>query len=256
MRILFLGNSWVGWHIVSWLKEQGEEIVGCVIHPPEKRKYGEEIINSAGVTPPPIFDGSLLHHPETVEAIKRLRADIGISAFFGYIVRQDILNLLPAGCLNIHPALLPYNRGAFPNVWSIIEGTPAGATIHYMDASVDTGDIVAQQPVPVTPIDTGGSLYRKLELACVELFVASWPLIRSANVTRTPQDATAGCMHRSRDIESIDEIDLDRTYKARELINILRARTFPPYSGAYFREDGRKIFLSLELKDEATPEGN
>ncbi len=254
MRILFLGNNWVGWQIVSCLREQGEEIVGVVIHSPEKRKYGEEIIGSAGVAPSCVFDGSCLRQPETLEAIKALRPEMGVSALFGYIIRQDVLDLFTAGCLNVHPALLPYNRGAFPNVWSIIEGTPAGVTIHYIDAGIDTGDIIAQQQVSVETFDTGGSLYRKLERACVDLFIHTWPVLRSGRVTRTPQPAQAGCEHRTRDVELVDEIDLDRTYTARELINILRARTFPPYSGAYFRQDGRRIYLSLQL-DARTPEG-
>src|ERR1043166_2427957 len=98
MRILFLGNNWVGWQIVAYLREQGEEIVGLVIHPHEKRKYGEEILGSAGVGPSCVFDGSRLRQPETLEAIKALRPHIGISALFGYRVSQDILDVFPSGC--------------------------------------------------------------------------------------------------------------------------------------------------------------
>jgi methionyl-tRNA formyltransferase len=256
MRILFLGNNWVGWQIVSWLKEQGEEIVGVVSHPQERSKYGEEIIHTANVAHACVFDGSRLRQPETVEAIKALRPDIGISALFGYIIHQNVLELLPAGCLNIHPALLPYNRGAHPNVWSIIEGTPAGATIHYMDTGVDTGDIIAQRQVAVEPVDTGGSLYHKLERACVDLFSEVWASVRAGQVTRTPQPPDVGSTHRTRDVDGVDEIYLSRTYTAKELIDTLRARTFPPYPGAYFRHDGRKIYLSLQVQDGEGLEGS
>ena len=89
---------------------------------------------------------------------------------FGYILRPNFLRLIPRGCVNVHPALLPYNRGAYPNVWSIVDGSPAGVTIHFVDEGIDTGDIIAQAQVVIEPVDTGESLYRKLERGAVALF--------------------------------------------------------------------------------------
>ena len=247
MRILFLGNNRVGWQIIRWLKEQDEEIVGLVVHPAGKRKYGEQIIDTAGVLPANIFDGSQLHNPETIKAVKALQPDLGVSALFGYILCREFLDLMPSGCVNIHPALLPYNRGAYPDVWSIVEGAPAGVTMHYIDEGVDTGDVIAQGQVNVEPVDTGEMLYRKLERTAVELFTETWPLIRSGQAPRILQNKSEGTYHRVCDVEQIDEIDLDHTYTGRELINIIRARTFPPYAGAYFRHNGRKVYLRLQL---------
>jgi methionyl-tRNA formyltransferase len=248
MRILYLGNNWVGFQVLKWLKEQGEEVIGLILHPPELRKYGEEIINISGVDSSCIFDGSLIYQTDVIETIRSLKPEIGISALFGFILRKNFLNLMPAGCVNIHPALLPYNRGAYPNVWSIIEETPSGITIHYIDECIDTGDIIAQILVPVEPVDTGESLYRKLEKAAVDLFKETWPLIRSGKVQRiAQQDREKGTYHSIKDAERVDEIFLDCTYTAKELINIIRARTFPPYPGAYFWKEGRKVYLRLQL---------
>jgi methionyl-tRNA formyltransferase len=250
VRILFFGNNWVGWHIVKWLSSRGENIVGLVLHPVERRKYGAEMIGSAKVDTTNIFDGSQLSNADVFAAIRKLQPDIGVSAFFGYILRRDILDLMPAGCVNVHPAFLPYNRGAYPNVWSIVEGTPAGVTIHYMDEGIDTGDMIAQHQVPVEPADTGESLYRKLEQASVEVFQATWPLICAGCAPRVPQDERAGTYHRVRDTEQIDAIDLDQTFTARELIDILRARTFSAYPGAYFWSGQRKVYMRLQLQYE------
>jgi methionyl-tRNA formyltransferase len=163
--------------------------------------------------------------------------------------------------INLHPAYLPYNRGAFTNVWSIVDGTPAGATLHYIDTGVDTGDVIARSRVTVSPTDTGGSLYDKLENACIELFKGTWPQVASGNVPRIAQSGPSfegeGTSHRMKDVDAIDEIDLDASYKARDLINILRARTFPPYSGAYFTENDIRIYLRLQLltEDELAGDG-
>src|SRR5205823_2904000 len=157
-----------------------------------------------------------------------------LSVLFDYILSGKFLALFPRGCLNLHPALLPYNRGEYPNVWSIVEGTPSGVTLHYIDEGIDTGDIIAQKAVPVDPVDTGETLYRKLEQASVVLFKETWPHVCAGRAPRIPQILTTGTQHKRRDVETIDEIDLNRSYIAGDLINILRSRTFPPYRGAYF----------------------
>lgn len=247
MKVLLLANNWAGWKIADGLRRQKDEIVGLVLPPTNQQKYGEEIRRCVKLDPDRIFDGSRLEEDKTLKAIRDLRPEIGLSVFFSHILKPKFLQILPAGCLNVHTALLPYNRGAYPNVWSIVEKTPAGASIHYIDEGIDTGDIVSQRPVPGERVDTGKSLYHKLERAAVKLFEETWPLVRSGKISRKPQVKEDGTFHQVRDVKKIDAIDLDSRYTARELIDILRARTFPPYPGAYFSENGRKIYLRLQL---------
>jgi methionyl-tRNA formyltransferase len=174
--------------------------------------------------------------------------DIGLSVLFDHILKPDFIEIFPQGVINLHPSYLPYNRGQYPNVWSIVDGTPAGVTLHYINEDIDTGDIIAQREVEVEPVDTGESLYRKLEHACVELFKITWPNIKSGKAPRNPQSTNAGTYYVTRDVDKIDEIDLDGTYTARELIDILRARTFPPYGGAYFRQGNHKVSIRVQLE--------
>jgi methionyl-tRNA formyltransferase len=247
MRLFLLANNWVGWQVSRFLKDHGAEVIGLAIHPLQKRKYGDEILQTLCLPVSCVFEGSRVHDPDVMRAIGSLRPDMGLSILFDYILRPEFIGLFPKGVMNLHPSYLPYNRGQYPNVWSIVEGTPAGATLHYVDSRIDTGDIVAQKQVPVDAVDTGETLYRKLERACVELFAESWPLLTKDEVPRVAQSLGTGCYHRRRDVERVDEIVLDRTYRGKELIDILRARTFPPYPGAYFKTDGRKVYLRLQL---------
>ena len=170
MRILYMGNNWVGWQVLKWLKTQHEQIAGLVVHPTQKQRYGKEIIEAAGLPSERIFEGPRLTQPEVVASIRRLEPDIGLSILFDYILKPELISIFPKGVINLHPAYLPYNRGQYPNVWSIIEGTPSGVTLHYIDNKVDTGDIIARKKVPVAITDTGETLYRKLERASVSLF--------------------------------------------------------------------------------------
>jgi methionyl-tRNA formyltransferase len=250
MRIVCLCNNWVGWRTLEWLKQGGEEIVALIVHPADRSKYRSEILDLVQDSDCLTLSAPELGDPANLKKIGALHPDIGVSALFAHVLRKEFLDLLPGGCINLHPAQLPYNRGVYPNVWSIVDQTPSGVTIHYIDEGIDTGDIVAQREVPVSAADTGASLYRKLEVAMFELFQETWPLIRAGRAPRRPQNRDAGTFHRYRDVAQIDEIDLRRSYVAEELLNAIRARTFPPYPGAFFRHEGKKIYLRLELVEE------
>ena len=248
MRILFLGNNLLGLRVLGWLREQNESVVGLVLNRVQKRRLAEELVTASGLPLENVFDGDRLQEAEQITRIQALQPDVGVSVYFGEILRLSFLKLLRLGCLNLHPSLLPYNRGAHPNVWSIIEQTPAGVTLHYIDEGVDTGDIVAQREVIVEPVDTGATLYGKLQDEAFRLFVDSWPLFKAGKLPRNSQDPRRATVHRVKDLARVDQIDLDRSYNARELIDLLRARTFPPYKGAWFETQGRKVYATINLR--------
>jgi methionyl-tRNA formyltransferase len=249
MKLFVLANGPLGRELLSWLVTAGEEVVGLAVHPPARARLREEIVAAAGLPPQRVFDGARLGEPEVLESIRSLGPALGISIMFGYILRPPFLGLFPRGVVNLHPAYLPWNRGAYPNVWSLVEGTPAGATLHYIDPGVDTGDLIAQVKLAPSPADTGATLYRRQEEAAATLFRQTWPGLRAGTAPRTPQDS-GGSSHRMADVARIDEVDLDRRYTGRELIDLLRARTFPPHKGAYFRVDGRRYYLRLQIEED------
>ena len=261
MRFIFFGNNRVGLETLRYLTERGDEIVGLVIHASDRARFRDEIVGVSGLPADRVWEAGVLREPGIANAMGALNAEIGVSAFFGHILRPDILELFPAGAINLHPAYLPYNRGAFTNVWAIVDGTPAGATLHYIDVGVDTGDVIARRRVDIAPTDTGRSLYARLEKACTDLFKETWPQIATGKAPRIaqsgPESGEEGTSHRIKDVDAIDEIDLDATYKARDLIDILRARTFPPYAGAYFTENEKRVYLRLQLltEDELAGDG-
>jgi len=246
MRLIYLANNRVGMEIARTLDD--DDIVAVVLHPAERRLFGDEIAAACGDAK--IICATTLREPETIAALRALEPEAALSVYFGYLLRAEFLDMFPRGVLNLHPSYLPWNRGAHPNVWSIVDRTPAGVSLHYIDEGVDTGDLVERRCVSVDVSDTGATLYRKLEDACIALFADVWPQVRAGTAPRRPQPQEEGSMHRARDLQDVGEIDPQRTYTGRELIDILRARTFPPYAGAFIRDGGRRVYLRLELEDE------
>ncbi len=249
MRILFLGNNRVAVEALKWLKQLNVEISGVVLHPEGKRRFADDLLTIAGLPEERILEAAQLRTPDSLRLIASWQPDLALSVFFGYILKRPFLEIFPEGTINLHPSFLPYNRGAHPNVWSIVDGTPAGVSLHYIDEGIDSGDLIAQQSVVVLPWDTGQTLYQKLETSAVELLQETWPAIEKRGVPRSPQPS-GGTFHSSKDAGQLDCIDLNRQYTGRELIDILRARTFPPYRNAYFKHGDQRIYLRLELEPE------
>lgn len=249
MKIMFLGNNRIALKILKHLKYRREEVVALGVHPrgDANMPIRKEMITIAGLGSKQIFLGNQLQKTAVLERIRKLKPDIALMMNFGYIVRPEFLKLFPGGVINLHTGYLPYNRGQFPNVWSIIDRVPAGVTLHYVDAGVDTGAIISQVRVRTECFDTGASLLVKLQTAAVNLFQETWPKIKSGKAKGKKQNLTAGSFHRTSDVCRVDRIDLRKKYIAGDLINVLRARTFPPYNGAYFEENGKRVYMRLSL---------
>lgn len=127
-------------------------------------------------------------------------ADLMVSYGYRYLLKPEILSQFGDRAVNLHISLLPWNRGADPNLWSFLEDTPRGVTIHRIDASLDTGDIIAQREVMMQSDDTLRTSYDKLTAAIEHLFTEVWPSLRTNTIRSRPQP-TGGSYHRSKDKE-------------------------------------------------------
>ncbi len=116
-----------------------------------------------------------------------------------HIIKKSVLEYLPDRVINLHISYLPWNRGADPNLWSFLEDTPKGVSIHYIDEGIDTGDIIAQKRVSLDEnSETLATSYDKLEMGIIELFKETWPNIIINNVHRLKQRG-AGSFHKTKD---------------------------------------------------------
>ena len=255
LRIFLMADYKVGWQVARYLKQRGEHIVGLAVHPPRiegnlNRGYTKKIIQELELPKGKIFDADDLKKKTTLDRIKALKPDIMLVVFWAFMIDEELIRIPRLGCVNFHAGLLPYNRGANPNVWPFIDGTPAGISIHYINTEIDAGPLIAQQEVSLTSVDTAATLYRKLINAFLPLFKKAWPMLKKGTVASKAPSAK-GTLHYRKDLKQLDVIDLAKTYTAKDLINRLRARTFPPHPSSYFiDENGKKIFIRIQLEYE------
>ena len=137
--------------------------------------------------------------PVDVELLREQAIEFAISYRYRHIVEVPVIKYLEGKIINLHISFLPWNRGADPNLWSFLESTSKGVSIHYVDEGLDTGDIIAQKEVTFEALnETLSSTYRKLNDEILELFRQQWPLISKGRVSRRKQP-TGGSYHNSKD---------------------------------------------------------
>jgi len=176
-----------------------------------------------------------------------------ITTDFDLVISLHCKQIFPAEmvqavrCVNVHPGLNPYNRGWFPQVFSIMNGLPLGATIHEIDEQVDHGPIIAQREVSVRSDDTSLTCYeRVLEAECELLYEFLPSIVANSYVTMRPAEGNYNSLA---DFRELCQLDMHQTVRAGDLINRLRALTHGDYHNAFFiDEQGEKVFVSLSLE--------
>lgn len=151
-------------------------------------------------------------------------------------------------CINVHPGYNPYNRGWYPQVFSILNKEPVGVTIHRMDSQLDHGPILFQEKIPIYPTDTSYDVYLRIQELEVIMLKKHLPAILRGDYTEQAA-CEGGSIHYKKDFEALCEIDLNKKATYGEVIDHLRAMTFKGHRNAFFyTETGEKVHIEIKLK--------
>jgi len=186
----------------------------------------------------PVLEPQRLHkEPTVMDQLRAWNPELIVVAAFGQILRPEVLDLPPYGCLNVHASLLPRWRGAAPVNAAILHGdAKTGITIMKMDPGLDTGPLISKRAIPIEPDDTAGLMFDKLATLGAELLIESLPAYLSGDLVPQPQDAAlatyAPMLHKA-------DGELDFNQPAVELARKVRA--FNPWPGAFFQWSGAAL---------------
>ncbi|MEX2585100.1 MAG: formyltransferase family protein [Balneolaceae bacterium] len=253
MNYLFAGDRDIGVRVLTHLLEEGYKPSALLLPDPAGASHSARLREIAGLPESHILLGGDLSRPEAVSQMRALEPDYLIAVHYPHLIPGNVLEIPKEAALNLHPAWLPYNRGWHTPSWAILEGTPAGATLHVMSEKTDGGDIVHRLRVDIDPADTADSLYQKLKNAEFSLFCELLPALVRKEYNRLPQPDNQGTFHKKEDLSgsSVQEIDLDGTYSGRELLDKLRALTTNDVSeAACFQRDGRRFRVQVSITEE------
>lgn len=239
-RIVFMGTASFSLAVLKMLIEEGYNIVGVVTQPDryvgrkkvltmpdvkvEALKYDIPVIQPARIK-------------EDYQAVADLKPDLIITAAYGQIVPQAVLNIPRLGCINVHASLLPLYRGGAPVHQAIIDGQEkTGVTIMYMVKKMDAGDMIAQKETPILEEDTVGILYDRLSDLGAKLLKETLPDILKGTNQRIPQDENL--VTYAPTLSREDE-RLDWNMSARQVYNKVRGTN--PWPGSYTTYQGKTV---------------
>ncbi len=196
LRVVFMGSGQFALPILETIIKNKEKfhLVLTVTKPHSKRgsiydvyqnKIKEiSILNDSNVIQPHKIDS------ETIDQIKDIKPDVVIVASYGEILSQEFLDIPKYGCVNIHASLLPKLRGASPVQNAIINNfKETGVTLMKMDAGLDTGDIISQEKINISPQDTTEILLEKLSQLGAQLLTRDLINWVSGKITAIPQNS-------------------------------------------------------------------
>jgi methionyl-tRNA formyltransferase len=125
------------------------------------------------------------------------------------MITEDVIKAMNGGIINLHISYLPWNRGADPNIWSFLENTPKGITIHKIEKGLDTGEILVQEEIVFNEDEeTLASSYAKLHEDMLDMFKTNWKYLRERRIIPTKQKK-GGSYHKKCELEKYRDI-LDR----------------------------------------------
>jgi methionyl-tRNA formyltransferase len=198
MRVVAIVNGYTGALCLQELVDQGDEVVGVVTGPgapsphipPEASVKLTADRNLLPVYQPPY---QRINTPEFVAVLRGLEPDLIVSMHYPVIFKLPILEIPPLGCVNEHPSRVPAGRGMTPSSWHMLVGDSHNwITLHYLNEGIDTGDVIMQGSVEITPEDTGVTTGRKLSEEGHRIFGEVLPLIREGRAPRIPQNQIEG----------------------------------------------------------------
>jgi len=184
---------------------------------------------------------------DAIPAIANVRAELFAVASYGKILPQALLDLPPLGALNVHPSLLPLYRGATPLQSQLRDGVvDSGVTIIFMDAGMDTGDIVLVECSQIGPEETYGELHDRFAALGAALLSRACERVEDGFATRAPQAGLADAAEIERTVTrpiGKEALVVDWTWPARRIVD--HVRSLSPAPGARAHLDGEVEMVKL-----------
>ena len=235
LRIIFMGTPELACASLRALIRSSNCQIAAVVTQPDRPKGRElklhpppvkEIATQESL---PVLQPERARDAKFIQELRALQPDLIVVAAYGHILPESILELAPFGCVNVHTSLLPKYRGAAPIQWAILNGEfETGVTIMKMDAGLDTGDLLAQERIPIHPNDNSQTLHNRLAIVGAELLLRTIPDFVTGTLQPRPQPVE-GVSHAPKIKKQDGQINWFQP--ARAVWNRVRAMT--PWPGAF-----------------------
>ncbi len=231
MKLIFLGTPAFSVPTLRALARAGHTVAAVITQPDRPRGRGlklsppaaKEAAIALGLT---VIQPETVSSPPALDEIRTLMPEAAVVVAYGRILKREFLDLPPLGCINLHPSLLPRHRGPTPIQSAIMRGDErTGVTTMLLDEGMDTGDILLQREVEISPDETAGGLHDRLADIGAELIVETVEALGNGTAVPVPQDESMATTTRKLSKE-YSIIDWNRSHE--DIRNLTRALSPSP----------------------------
>lgn len=255
LKIVFMGTPEFAVPTLSALMTSGYDIVGVVTAPDKPAGRGMKLQQSdvkkfALRHSLKILQPVNLKSPDFVNDLKDLNADLQVVVAFR-MLPEIVWNMPPLGTINLHASLLPQYRGAAPINHAIIHGeTETGVTTFKLKHDIDTGNILLQEKIPITPQDNAGSIHDQLMALGAELVIKTIKGLEDGTIREISQpEGAAGTTLKSAPKLHREDGEINWDKSANDIFNLIRGLS--PYPGAYTFIKGKRVIITEASKEES-----
>ena len=201
----------------------------------------------------PVYQPKKVKSPEAVERITALGPSCLVVVAYGQLLSAEILEIPPLGAVNVHASLLPKYRGPAPIHWALIQGEmETGVTTMFMDAGMDTGDILLQRKAAIHPEETAGSLHDRMAEEGARLLVETLDLLKRGSLEPRAQDSSQATYA---PMLAKEDGKVDWHEEAKRIC--CRIRGLDPWPGSFTSWQGKRLKLfgcrALSISTQAEP---
>jgi methionyl-tRNA formyltransferase len=243
-KIVFMGTPSFAVASLKALLDAKMNVVGVVTAPDKQAGRGMQLQQSAVKQfalehQLPIAQPEKLKSPEFFAQIQAWQPDLQIVVAFR-MLPESIWSYPPMGTLNVHGSLLPKYRGAAPINWAIINGEKeTGVTTFRLQHAIDTGDILLQERIPISPDMTAGELHDTMMEVGAQTLVTTLNRLIAGTIQPTPQKEELASLHAPKIFTKDCEIDWQQP--VAQIHNLIRG--LAPFPGALTKVDGKIVKL-------------
>lgn len=191
-RVIFMGTPEFAVPCLAALYENCD-VIGVVTQPDKPRGRGQKLVPSpvkawAEAHGLPVWQPKKIKEEAFTAFLEEQKPDLMVVVAFGQILSQRILDIPPYGCINVHGSLLPRYRGAAPMQWCVIDGErKTGITTMFMDAGLDTGDMLLKAEFPIGPDTTLEEVHDGLMELGAKVLIETLEALSAGTLKRIPQ---------------------------------------------------------------------
>ena len=190
------------------------------------------------------------NNSKNINLLKKLKPRKFFLLWWKYILNEELLKIPKYETINLHPSYLPHFKGKDPNFWSILKDGPYGVSIHRVNKKIDSGPIIFRNKFSNIVLNIDAKKLYELNIVAIKaLFKEKYKVLRKNKISKSIPNNKIKKIYSRKDMIKKSTLDLKKSYKAKYIFNLLRAKNFHPHDGVTIKNRNKIYSININIKN-------